>query len=86
MAGKLTELAQQRARLEARAAELRTREKTLARQSDGRRKVIVGAIVLKAISSDGRAREWLVTQLRRGLSERDRPLFADLLPDEGGGA
>lgn len=79
---RLSELGQQRARLEARAAELRTREKSLARQSDSRRKIVAGAVVLRAVETDERARAWLVGCLRKSVSDRDRGLFEDLL---GGG-
>jgi len=84
MAGKLTELAQQRARLEAKAAELRAREKTLSRQAATRRKVVAGAIVLRAATEgDERARAWLVAQLKKAVAARDLHLFADLFGDGG---
>lgn len=84
-AERLRELGQRRARLEARAAQLRERERTLARQADSRRKIVVGAVVLRAVASDRRAREWLIGCLRRAVSERDRGLFTDLLADGGEG-
>lgn len=84
-AERLRELGQKRARLEARAAQLRERERSLAGQADSRRKIVIGAIVLRAVTSDRRAREWLIRCLRQAVSERDRGLFADLLADGGDG-
>lgn len=81
MPGKLAELAQQRARLEQRAAELRSREKMLARQDRTRRLILIGSIVTKAVATDERARAWLVAQLRKAVNDPDRHLFADLLTD-----
>ncbi|HYH21705.1 MAG TPA: mobilization protein [Azospirillum sp.] len=83
MTGRLAELAQQRARLEARAGELRARERTLARQDDARRKIVVGAVVLRAVETDERARSWLVGCLRKTVAARDLHLFADLLSGRG---
>lgn len=83
---RLAELAQQRARLEQRAAELRTKEKVLSRQARTRRLILIGSIISKAAEGDERARAWLVSSLRKAVSDRDRHLFTDLLSDDGGSA
>lgn len=66
-------------RAESRAAER-------ARKIDMRRAVIVGRLVLEAIKEEknlgveGAPTESLVVSLMRGLRERDRDLFSDLMP------
>ena len=84
MADRLRELSQQRARLEQRAAELRTRERELGRQARTRRLILIGSIVSKAVETDQRARDWLVNCLRKAVNDRDRHMFGDLLSGDGG--
>lgn len=56
------------------------------RKIDMRRAVIVGKLVLEAIKEEknlgveGAPAESLVVSLMRGLRERDRALFSDLMP------
>lgn len=65
---------QQLAAAQARMDKLRER----ARKEEDRKKIIVGAIILKRAESDSNFRQGLLNQLEQSVNERDRPLFAEL--------
>jgi len=79
----LERLVQKRARLEAEAARLKTRESEERRRAEVRRKIIVGASIIRRVEQDSEARDWVIRVLAAaGLSDRDRAAIAPIF---GGG-
>lgn len=75
----LTRLAQRRAALESKLAHATAALRDAERRDDTRRKVVAGAALLSAVR-DGTAPDWILVALVARMSERDRALFADVVP------
>lgn len=72
----LDKLLERKAKLDARIQAIRSRESQQARKDDARRKVLVGALVLKAVESNQNQKLWLDGLLDNGLKrDDDRKLF-----------
>lgn len=80
----LAEIEKKERAIQKRKRALKAKLSSQARKEDTRRKVLVGALVIGALPDlrpNSKRREWIL-QLLEGLThERDRKLFADLLPD-----
>lgn len=72
---KLTKLFQQKARIEAELARAKNAHKTEARKLDSRRKIILGAALLKGISTNAVRSEVARSLIEKFASERDKKLF-----------
>lgn len=72
---KLTKLLQQKARIEAELARAKNAHKTEARKLDSRRKIILGAALLKGISTNAVRSEVARSLIEKFASDRDKKLF-----------
>ncbi len=74
---RLQKLMQKKAKIESDLARLEKAEKTAARKLDSRRKIVIGAAVMKAIF-EGRIQEpWARNLIANFASERDKSIFED---------
>jgi len=72
----LAKLLERKAKLDARIQAIRSRESAQARKDDARRKVLVGALVLKAIELNPNQKLWVEALLDNSLKRDDeRKLF-----------
>jgi len=74
---RLQKLMQKKAKIESDLARLEKAEKTAARKLDSRRKIVLGAAVMKAISQGRLTAEWAHQLVNAFASERDKSIFAD---------
>lgn len=72
---KLTKLLQQKAKIEAELARAKNAHKSEARKLDSRRKIILGAALLKGISTNAVRSEVARSLIEKFASDRDKKLF-----------
>lgn len=72
---KLTKLLQQKAKIEAELARAKNAHKTEARKLDSRRKIILGAALMKGISTNAVRSEVARSLIEKFASDRDKKLF-----------
>ncbi len=81
---KLAALTAKRDQINARIQALKAKEQAQKRKEDTRRKVLIGAVVLKMLKTGEMPKERLTAMLDKNLdSDRDRMLF-DLPPKQDG--
>jgi len=80
---KLAALLEQQRQLEARISAQQKIVKEKERKQEDRRKIIAGAIILKFLREKGQGyeRDTIVNVIRNGLSDQDRKLFTDDMPE-----